>query len=184
MLSLSHPLRFILIALAAWMHQQQRDVIDYLQEENRILREQLAPRRLRFTDAQRRRLAAKAKTLGGRVLRDIATIVTPDTLLAWHRTLIAKKYDGSTRRGPGRPPVSAEIRALVVRMATDNRGWGLYADSRSPGQPRSGGLPGRDCDHPPRTRPGARARPDQEDDVDRVPEDPLGRARRHGLLHR
>jgi putative transposase len=73
------------------MHQQQRDVIDYLQEENRILREQLGPRRLRFTDAQLRRLAASAKTLGRRVLRDIATIVTPDTLLAWHRTLIVTK---------------------------------------------------------------------------------------------
>ena len=82
---LPHPLRFVLIALAGWMNQQQRDVIDYLQEENRVLREQLGPRRLRFTDAQRRRLAAKAKTLGRRVLRDIATIVTPDTLLAWHR---------------------------------------------------------------------------------------------------
>jgi hypothetical protein len=123
---LPHPLRFVLIALAGWMHQQQRDVIDYLQEENRVLRGQLGPGRLRFTDAQRRRLAAKAKTLSRRVLRDLATIVTPDTLLAWHRTLIAKKYDGSTRRGPGRPPVSAEIRALIVRMARDNRGWGSY----------------------------------------------------------
>src|SRR5713101_126451 len=104
------------------MNQQQRDVIDYLQEENRVLREQLGPRRLRFTDAQRRRLAAKAKTLGRRVLRDIATIVTPDTLLAWHRTLIAKKYDGSARRGPGRPPVMTEIRTLIV--ATEHRGWG------------------------------------------------------------
>jgi putative transposase len=121
---LPHPLRFILVGLAGWMNQQQRDVIDYLQEENRVLREQLGPRRLRFTDAQRRRLAAKAKTLGRRVLRDIATIVTPDTLLAWHRTLIAKKYDGCTRRGPGRPPVMAEIRALIVRIAADNRGWG------------------------------------------------------------
>src|SRR5260221_2160577 len=58
---LSHPLRFVLIALAGWMDRQQRDAIDYLQEENRVLREQLAPRRLRFTDAQRRRLAAQAK---------------------------------------------------------------------------------------------------------------------------
>jgi hypothetical protein len=106
---LPHPLRFVLIALAGWMHQQQRDAIDYLQEENRVLREQLGPGRLRFTDAQRRRLAARAKILGRCVLRDIATIVTPDTLLAWHRILIAKKYDGSTRRGPGLPPVSAEI---------------------------------------------------------------------------
>src|SRR5688572_29000965 len=102
--SLSHPLRFLLLAIAGWIHQQQRDVIDYLQEENRILREQLGPRRLRFTDDQRRRLAAKARALGRRALRDMATIVTPDTLLAWHRALIAKKYDGSARRGPGRPP--------------------------------------------------------------------------------
>ena len=121
---LSHPLRFMLVALAGWMNQQQRDVIDYLQEENRVLREQIGPRRLRFTDAQRRRLAAKAKTLARRVLRDIATIVTPDTLLAWHRALITLKYDGRGRRGPGRPSVMAEIRALIVRMATDNRGWG------------------------------------------------------------
>ena len=118
------PLQFLLVALAGWVNQQQRDVIEYLQEENRVLREQLGPRRLRFTDAQRRRLAAKAKTLGRRVLRDLATIVTPDTLLAWHRRLIAKQYDGSLRRGPGRPPVSAEIRALIVQMAVANRGWG------------------------------------------------------------
>ena len=121
---LPYPLRFVLVALTGWMNQHQRDVIDYLHEENRVLREQLGPRRVQFTDAQRRRLAANAKTLGRRVLRDFATIVTPDTLLAWHRTLIAKKYDASKRRGPGRPPVMAMIRALIVRMATDNRGWG------------------------------------------------------------
>jgi hypothetical protein len=102
---------------AVWIHQQQRDLIDYLQEENRALREQLGPRRLQFTDDQRRRLAAKARTLGRQVLRDIATIVTPDTLLAW-RTLIAREYDGSPHRGPGRPRVRAQIRALIVRMAT------------------------------------------------------------------
>ena len=60
---LPYPLRFVLVALAGWMNQQQRDVIDYLDEENRVLREQLGPRRVQFTDAQRRRLAAKAKTL-------------------------------------------------------------------------------------------------------------------------
>ena len=57
-------------------------------------------------------------------MREFATIVTPDTLLAWHRTLIARQYDESTRRGPGRPPVMSEIRALIVRMATENRGCG------------------------------------------------------------
>jgi putative transposase len=122
--SLSQPLQFVLVALAGWVNQQQRDVIDYLQEENRVLREQLGPRRLRFTDDQRRRVAEKDRALGRRILRDMATIVTPDTLLAWHRTLIANQYDGSPRRGPGRPPVMAEIRALIVRMATDNRDWG------------------------------------------------------------
>ena len=61
---LSHPLRLVLIALAGWMNQHQRDLIDYLQEENRVLREQLGARRLRFTDNQRRRFAAKARTLG------------------------------------------------------------------------------------------------------------------------
>src|SRR5438552_271847 len=122
--SMSHPLQFIVVALAGWINQQQRDVIEYLQEENRVLREQIGARRLRFTDDQRRRLATKARTLGRRLLREFATIVTPDTLLAWHRSLIAKQYDGSTRRGPGRPPVLSEIRALIVRMATENRGWG------------------------------------------------------------
>jgi len=118
------PMQFLVVALAGWVNQHQCDVIDYLREENRVLREQLGPRRLRFTDAQRRRLAVKAKTLGGRVHRDVASIVTPDTLLAWHRRLIAKLYDGSTRRGLGRPPVAAEIRALIVQMAVANRSWG------------------------------------------------------------
>jgi putative transposase len=99
-------------------------VIDYLRTENRVLREQLGPRRPRFTDDQRVRLAAKAKTLRRRVLQEIGTIVSPDTLLAWHRHLIARKYDGSLRRGPGRSPVPTDIRQLVVRMATDNRDWG------------------------------------------------------------
>jgi hypothetical protein len=104
----SYPLRFVLVALAGWINQQQRSVVDYLQEENRALREQLGPGHLRFTDDQRHRLAAKAKTLGRHALRDIATIVTPDTLPTWHRRLIAQQYDGSARRGPGRPPVPAE----------------------------------------------------------------------------
>ena len=124
MIPLSPPLQFMLVALAGWINQQQRDVIDYLQEENRALREQLGPGRLRFTDDQRRRLAAKAKLLGRRVLQDIATIVTPDTLLAWHRKLIAQQYDGRARREPGRLPIMPGIRALIVRMAIENRDWG------------------------------------------------------------
>ena len=99
-------------------------LIDYLREENRVLREQLGQRRLRFNDDQRRRLAVRAKRLGSKLLRDVATIVTPETLLAWHRRLIAQKYDGSGKRGCGRPRKSAEIEDLVVRMAKENRSWG------------------------------------------------------------
>ena len=89
-----------------------------------MLREQLGGRKMRFTDNQRVRLAAKAKTIGRRALTEIGTLVTPDTLLAWHRHLIARKYDSRPRRGPGRSGVIAEIRQLVVRMASQNRAWG------------------------------------------------------------
>ena len=82
----------MLIAVAGWMNQLQQDAIDYLREENRILREQLGGRRLRLNDNQRRRLAGKAKRLGRKMLAAFATIVTPETLLAWHRKLIAQKY--------------------------------------------------------------------------------------------
>ena len=70
-------LQFLVVAVAGWINQQQRDVIDYLQEENRVLREHIPARRLRFTDGQRRRLAAKAKTLGRRALGELETLVTP-----------------------------------------------------------------------------------------------------------
>ena len=106
------------------MNQRQLHAIEYLREENRVLREQLGDRRLRLSDDQRRRLAARAKGLGRKLLAEVATIVTPETLLAWHRKLIAQKYDGSGRRGPGRPRSAGEIEALVVRMAEENREWG------------------------------------------------------------
>ena len=106
------------------MNQRQLQAIDYLREENRILREQLGGRRVRFNDDQRRRLAVKAKRLGRRVLAEIATLVTPETLLAWHRKLIAQKYDGTAHRSPGRPRIAGEIEALVVRLAEENRDWG------------------------------------------------------------
>jgi hypothetical protein len=79
---------------------------------------------VRLNDDQRRRLAAKAKGLGRKLLAEVATIVTPETLLAWHRKLIAQKYDGSGKRGPGRPRTAVEIEAMVVRMAEENRDWG------------------------------------------------------------
>jgi transposase InsO family protein len=106
------------------MNQQQQLAIDYLREENTVLREQLGRRRLRLNDDQRRRLAVKAKGLGWRALSQLATIVTPGTLLAWHRKLIAQKYDGTSKRGPGRPRTASQIESMVVRMAEENRDWG------------------------------------------------------------
>ena len=118
------PFSFLVISIAGWMNQRQQQVIEYLVEENRVLREQIGNRRMRFTDGQRCRLAAKAKKLGRKILAQVATIVTPETLLAWHRKLIAQKYDGSANRNPGRPKTLKEISDLVIRMAEENRGWG------------------------------------------------------------
>src|SRR5262244_590996 len=118
-----NPFSFLVVSLAGWLNQRQQQVIEYLIEENRVLREQIGRRRLRFNDNQRRRLAAKTKKLGRRVLAQIATIVTPETLLAWHRKLIANKYDGSAFRTPGRARMPTEISNRVVRMAEENRGW-------------------------------------------------------------
>ena len=93
-------------------------------EEIRVYREHFKGRRLRFTDAQRRRLGVKAKALGRRTLEQFAGIVTPDTLVRWFKNLVAKKYDGSANRSPGRPRKRDHIADLTVRIATQNPSWG------------------------------------------------------------
>ena len=118
------PFSLLVTSLAGWMNQHQQHVIEFLMEENRVLREQIGDRRLKFSDNQRRRLAAKAKKLARKLLAQVATLVTPETLLAWHRKLIAQKYDGSSFRTPGRRRTRKEVAALVVRMAKENRSWG------------------------------------------------------------
>ena len=122
--SLPPPLAFVVLLFAGWVNRQQQAVIDYLLEENRVLRAAHGPGRLRLTDDQRRRLAVKGKVLGRRRLVGIAGIVTPDTILRWYRTLVATKYDGSNARRAGRPSTKPDIAALVVRMAKENRTWG------------------------------------------------------------
>ena len=97
---------------------------EYLVTENRILRKQLQGR-VRLSDGERKTLAEIGKQLGRRALEEIATLVTPDTILAWHRRLVARKFDGSQpRKAPGRPRIDPEVEALVVRMARENRSWG------------------------------------------------------------
>ncbi len=117
-------LRFPILTAAGWVNRHQEDVIDYLREENRVLREQLGSRPLRLTDAQRRRLAVRGQKLGRRILAQVAGSVTPDTILRWYRRLIARKYDGSARRRRGRPISPREVADLVVQMAVENPPWG------------------------------------------------------------
>ena len=130
MISILHAWQIVVLALAGWINRQQLEMIEYLTEENRVLGEQFKGKRIQFTNDQRRRLAAKAKKLGRKVLRQLDTVVTPDTLLGWHRKLIYQKYDGSAKRGPGRPRVMDEIRKLVAQMARENISWG-YTGTRS-----------------------------------------------------
>jgi transposase InsO family protein len=97
---------------------------EYLVTENRILRNQIRGR-IRLSDGERKTLAVIAQKLGKQALKEVAKIVKPDTILGWHRTLVAQKFDGSTqRKAPGRPTIDQELEALVVRMAQENRSWG------------------------------------------------------------
>src|SRR6267142_3327857 len=110
----AYPLQALLMILAGWVNRHQQRVIEYLTEENRVLREQLGGRVPRLTDDQRRRLAAKGKILGRSALEQVATIVTPDTIMRWHKRLIAEKWTYARRR-VGRPGIMKEVRELVVR---------------------------------------------------------------------
>jgi putative transposase len=119
------PWQLLLLILAGWINRKQQNVIDYLKTENEVLREKLGKKRIPINDGQRRRLAIKGKVLGRKVLMEIAAIVSPDTILRWHRQLVARKWDCSDRRrAVGRPRISKEIVELVLRIARENACWG------------------------------------------------------------
>ena len=116
-------MHLLVAALFGWLEREQRDVIEFLREENRVLKRQLRGRRLQLCDDERRRLAVLGKRLGRRILAEVASLVTPDTILRWHRELIARKWTYESPRH-GRPGVRGEVRRLVVQMALDNPRWG------------------------------------------------------------
>jgi putative transposase len=109
--------------LCGWLQREQEDVIAFLREENRVLKARLEGRRLRLDDHERRRLAELGHRLGHRLLARVTTIVTPDTILRWHREFIARKWTYAGARG-GRSGLRAHIRSLVVRMAIESPTWG------------------------------------------------------------
>ena len=120
-----HPWQLLLTILAGWVNRQQQDVIEYLRTENQILKEKLGRRRILLNDDQRRRLAVKGKVLGRKLLEEFGTLFTPDTILRWHRMLIAKKWDYADRRkSAGRPRVEQEVVDLILRLARENPSWG------------------------------------------------------------
>ena len=118
--------------MAGWMNRKQQMVIEYLLEENRVLREQrdnLAKgKRIRFSNAQRRRLAEKGRRLGRQVLMQFATIVTPECIYAWHRKFVAMKFapkgDSKTDRRTAAEKRREKRNALIIKLASENRGWG------------------------------------------------------------
>ena len=117
-------LSFLLMVVSGWVYRHQLIVIEFLQAENRLLKERLRGKRIRFTDAERALLARKAKAVGRKALLKLDTLVSPDTLMRWHRHLVAQKWDFSRRRGPGRPGIMRELAQLIVRLAQENPGWG------------------------------------------------------------
>jgi transposase InsO family protein len=117
------PLHFLLVCLAAWINRDQQRLMEYLQAENRVLRELLGKKRLPLSDDQRRTLAVKARAAGRRGLSTIGTLVSPDTLLRWHRRLVAQKWTFA-HQSPGRPRTKEDVVELTLRMARENSAWG------------------------------------------------------------
>ena len=118
------PFQFLAAWVGVWVARHQADQTEYLKTVNRALLERLGKKRMRFTDAERKKLAVLGKKLGRKALAEVAMIATPDTILRWYRELVAKKYDGSARRAPGRPRTADEVVRLLVEMATRNTSWG------------------------------------------------------------
>jgi len=120
--------QFIVAMLAYALNERMVRKVEYLREENRVLKEAIraatGKTRIPLTDEQRRRLATKGKALTPAEREECCQVVRPSTILAWFRQLVARKYDSSQVRTPGRPRKAKDIRELVLRIANENPGWG------------------------------------------------------------
>lgn len=123
------PYTMLLMMLAGWINRQQQDAINYLIDENRVLKEKYLAetdkKRIILNDRQRRMLAVLAKKVSRKMLYDISGIFSPDTVLAWYRKLVAAKYDGSKSRSKyGRRTISDEVRQQIIDIARDHKHLG------------------------------------------------------------
>ena len=120
------PRQLFLLVLSAWVNRYQQQTIDFYICQTKALLECQGKKRILLNDDQRRMLAVKGKALGRKALSELTTIVTPDTILRWHRELVAQKWDYTDRRKkkPGRPAIFDEVKQLVLRMAKENPDWG------------------------------------------------------------
>ncbi|TWU28014.1 DDE-type integrase/transposase/recombinase [Novipirellula artificiosorum] len=120
-----HPWQLFAVILASWINRQQQEVIEYLRTENAVFKEKFGKKRILLTDDQRRRLAVKGKVLGRKTLEQFGTLFTPETILHWHRQLVANKWDYSDRKKKkhGRPRTRQAIVDLTIKFAKENPTW-------------------------------------------------------------
>lgn len=118
------PWQLVILILAGWLNREQQRIIEYQRTEIQVLIDLFGGKRILLNPNQRRRLAIKGKVLGRKQLEQFGTLFTPDTILRWHRTLVAKKWDYSSKRQPGRPRIRQVIVDLILRFARENPAWG------------------------------------------------------------
>ena len=116
------PTYFLMVVFAGWLNRLQQAAIEYLKTENEIPKSQLKGRRLRLKDEERRRLAEKGRALGRKLPAEVACILTPETILAWHRRLVTLKWT-FWRGREGHPRISGAIRALILELASNDSNW-------------------------------------------------------------
>ncbi len=120
------PWQVLFVAFCGLVNQSQTKIIEFQNAQITALLQKLGKKRVLLTDDQRRLLAVKAKSIGREALRELTTIVTPDTMLRWHRELVAKKWDHSEKRkSVGRPRIRQVIVDLILRFAKENPSWGF-----------------------------------------------------------
>ena len=119
------PWHLLLAISSGWVHRRQLEIIEFYQSQLESMLKAQGKKRILLTDDQRRLLAVKGKCLGRKALQELTTIVTPDTILRWHRELVAQKWDHSQQRKPvGRPRIRQSIVDLILRFAKENPTWG------------------------------------------------------------